>query len=285
MHDFLCLLLRHGQTDRSESPTYRGQSNEVVDHLNENGKRTIRESAAFVSHLPLDITYVISSDLFRTEESAEIICDILGLDTFRMDERLRPLNVGDFAGKNKEEYPIDEYLENPSKKFPNGESVDDFENRQYDFAKSVFQWIESGKLKAGSILIVCHDDVIGYWLNSQRKNPSNRYLTEKPDVVKEGGVVLVTSGEIFPIHGRNNKTDSPWDGTALSGFVTPLESRPPRSCWNCEYFSRDLIGTGQCGNSLVRLDPEIADWRRQVDGHVIVEDEACCNLFANHAST
>lgn len=283
MHEFLCLLLRHGQTPRTLKPEYRGQSDGDEDKLDANGLKEIRESAAFISRLPLEIKYVISSDMQRTEETSDIVCEVLGLKEFHIDERLRPLDVGDFVGKNKDENPITQYLDNPSEKFPNGESVSDFENRQYAFAKSLFGWLEYKKLAAGSVLVVCHDDVIGYWLETQKKNPSVKYLGEKPDVVKPGGIVLVTSGEVIPIHGRNNPNGG--DGTALSGFVTAIENLPPRECWNCRFFSRDIVGTGQCGNSIVRIDPELPDWQRQADGHVIVEDDSCCNEFSNHPST
>lgn len=281
-------MMRHGETDRSESPEYRGQSNEESDKLNSDGRKTIRESAAFISRLPLKIEYIVSSDLHRTEETADIVAGVLGLDEYHIDSRLRPLNVGDFAGKNKTENPITAYLKDPSKPFPNGESVNDFENRQHEFASAIFSWIESGKIKPSSILVVCHDDVIGYWLNSQKKYPSDTYLNETPDCIKPGGVVLVTEKEIVPIHGRNDNTDYPGiskDGTKLSGFVTDIENRPPRECWNCRWFAHDVTGSGSCGHTLVRIDPDIADYRRQSDGRILVGDRDCCDNFQNHPST
>lgn len=283
MHEFLFLLARHGETDRSESPEYRGQSNTEEDRLNHQGRKTIRDTAAFISRLPMKIEYVISSDLSRTEESADIICEVLGLDEYHVDPLLRPLDTGDFAGKDKSENPIDEYLENSDKKFPNGESVIEFSARQQEFAKKIFGWIENGKLKAGSVLCVCHDDVIGYWLESQKKNPSDNYLNESPDAIKPGGVVLVTSGEILPIHGRNNG-EVTWDGTKLTGLVSDLENRPPRECWNCKYGNRDFLGILGCTNSLVRIDPENMHLL-QNDGSVAVGERWCCNYFTNKMTT
>src|SRR5271166_1603174 len=98
-------MLRHGSTILNESQLYRGWSNGPDAQLDEMGQQQAREGAAFLSKLAIPIEHVICSDMERAQETATIVCSILGIEEYKIDPRLRPLNVGNFAGKPKNENP------------------------------------------------------------------------------------------------------------------------------------------------------------------------------------
>jgi broad specificity phosphatase PhoE len=280
----LFYMMRHGSTKLNEMEAYRGWSNGPGAELDEDGLMDAREAGAFLSRLRPNIKYVLCSDMNRAIETASIVCNILGIEDMEIDERLRPLNVGDLAGRSKSENPIDEYLKDTSKKFPGGESVKDFEVRQHSVAADIIGRIQKEKIGLEELLVIAHVSNVMFWYNLQTGSLPEEYLQEKSDLIYPGGAVLITDDSVVPILKRNTNGRMPLaDGTALSGFVTEMENRPPRECWNCKWFSRDIAG-GQCDHSLVRIDPELIP-RRKDNGQVTVGDRDCCNNFQNHPST
>lgn len=142
----------------------------------------------------------------RTQHTAAIIAAKLGIKYIHVDSRLRPLNVGDFTGEDKQHSDIDSYLKNPDIKFPNGESLDDFRDRQKDFSTELFDWIkEHPKEKA---ILSGHLSNIIYWndLGKSIKGYLDNYSTDEEDMVRPGGVVAVMSeGHLVPLLGENKK--------------------------------------------------------------------------------
>jgi probable phosphoglycerate mutase len=275
MQNTLLLMARHGQTDLNSQGNHVGWSEIPLDEI---GRQQAREAGAFISKLPFTIKHVITSDLVRAQETASLICSILNIPDFYTDELLRDLKVGDLEGKDEIENPIDEYLEDLDKKFPNGESINEFNQRQYEFASQLLSDIDSGAMEAGSILVVTHAPVLSYWVQVQKGNLPDDYLSYD-DIVTPGGVVLVTDETVLPIHNRNTGTKMPLsDGTKLSGFVTALENLPPRECWCCKWSSLDQAKSFVCGHPLVNIDPELND-RRTTEGTTLVEPDSCCNSY------
>lgn len=199
MHNSLFLLARHGETPLNKSHAHVGHSDIGLD---DDGQKQAEEAAQFLSHWPNEIRHVISSPRTRTQETAAIICATLGIDEYLVDDRLTDLDVGDFTGQNEFENPIDEYLKGTSKKFPNGESVDDFELRQNDFAQDLVHWIESGQMEAGAIVVVTHSPVIAYWHNIQHPNEK---IELHQSLLRPGGIAEVTDDGVFPLF-RKAKT-------------------------------------------------------------------------------
>lgn len=191
-------MARHGQTKLNKDKVHVGLSEVPLDT---EGIKEAEDAGNFISHLPFDISHVLVSPLTRTQETAAIICDILGINEYYIDDRLMDLDVGSLSGKNEIDNPIDEYIKDPKKKFPDGESIDDFDSRQYDFAKDLLNKIESGELKAGSILVVTHAPNIGYWNNIQ----SDKKVSIDEDIIQTGGVAEVTDEDFFPLL-RKEKT-------------------------------------------------------------------------------
>jgi len=100
-------------------------------------------------------------------------------------------------------------------------------------------------------------------------------------LVNPGGVLMFTSKGIEPLTQKRSESPSLFkQGTATSGFVTSELNRPPRECWNCRWFSRNVLDLGACSNPLVRIDPKLVD-RHQDDGSVAVGENDCCDAFAN----
>jgi broad specificity phosphatase PhoE len=195
----LFLIARHGTTRLNSQNAYRGWSNGPDADLDSDGLQAAIDAAHFLSKMKSPIRRVICSDLNRAVNTASIVCTMLGISEFETDGRLRPLNVGDLAGKNKKENPIQKYLADKDLRFPNGETVNEFEKRQHQLAEQIINQIAAGKLEPGELLVIAHVSNIMYWLNVQSGKDSDEYLDEATDLVGPGGIVIVTDESVIPI--------------------------------------------------------------------------------------
>jgi broad specificity phosphatase PhoE len=286
VNDNLFFIGRHGTTHRTEEDRFEGWSSAPDALLDDEGQVAAREMGVWLARLKPEIKHVICSDMGRAIETAAIVCNILGIPEFEINERLRPIHIGDLEGQPKADYDISPYLVNTSKKFPNGENVDSFEEREASVARELIKRIQSGEIKPCTLLVLTHSTIIKFWQRLQSGDKSPQYMHEDSDLVQPGGLVLVTDNEVMPVYKKNTSREVKYtskDGTSLAGFVTVAENCPPRECWNCKWFSRDIAG-GQCDHSLVRIDPELIP-RRKDNGQVTVGDRDCCDNFQNHPST
>jgi broad specificity phosphatase PhoE len=278
---FFCV--RHGQTVNNTLNVYRGWSNGPDSQLDAAGRDQVREAGIYLKGTGVTFPLIISDDLARSVETREILADILGIKAQETDKRLRPLNVGDYTGQKKDEYPLDRFMNNPSERIPGGESLNQFNARQSKFFADVLQTVEKTHKP---ILLCSHGSNVCYLHN--HGNPQQR-KSEGPigyeGLVNPGGVLVFCTEGVVPLTKKREGAPVPMqDGTRTSGFVTDEESKIPRSCWNCKWFGRDINNLGGCSNLIVRLDPQLAE-KRQTDGTVSVGDNDCCNLFSNHIST
>lgn len=85
-------LVRHGQTEWNVEKKTQGHTDIP---LNEMGRKQARSLSLCISKLGIDS--VISSDLLRARETAEIINKAAGVNLI-FDQRLRELNYGDLEG-------------------------------------------------------------------------------------------------------------------------------------------------------------------------------------------
>lgn len=273
----LFFLMRHGRTENNIDNAYRGWSNSPDAQLSKDGRDDVRESALWLKRAGIKIPFILSDDLDRTKETAKIVAEILGLkdDDILLDKRLRPIDVGDFTGKSKETYPLTEYLADESKKIPGGESLGEFNKRQ----AKVFGDVAEAVQKAGQpFLIIGHGSNISYLHNHFNKKEK---AVGYEGLVDPAGIVLFTKSGVTALKNlRGLSASNPLkDGTALSGFVTDEESRPPRSCWNCRNYVV-VAKQGACTHILVQIDPQLQD-RKQADGTVAVGEQDCCDNFRN----
>ncbi len=124
-------LTRHGQTDSNLSGIIQGQSLDAP--LNEEGIRQARRIGEFLKNTDRSIDRIISSDLIRAYQTAEIIGEILGVEVEK-DARLREMNYGGWEGNFLEELlktPEGKiWIESPSKwQIENSETVKAVQDR------------------------------------------------------------------------------------------------------------------------------------------------------------
>ena len=174
----LLLLMRHGETDLNKNKEFRGWDDPV---LNEDGFREARDAKSFLKRFRINL--VVHSDMKRTTQMAETI----GIKPMEADHRLRPLNVGVFAGQKKTPATtkmFDYYLANRGRKIPQGESINDFEQRYEPVLREGVEYGESGKLALFSVhtsnIIAAQNLLTGIERNE-----------EKGNLLKPGGVAGV----------------------------------------------------------------------------------------------
>lgn len=272
--------LRHGRTAGNEQDRYRGHSNEEFAQLSPDGRDDVREAAIFIKRAGLKFPLILCDDLLRAIETAKIASSILGIRTIEQDRRLRPLDVGEYTGKSKKQYPLDAYLENKNKKIPGGESMKQFNARLAKVSADILELVD--KLKK-PVLVIGHGSTASFWKAVADGSSEAGYES----IVQPGGVIAYTSLGVFPLFKQKYDEDEKpalADGTALTGFVTVEQNRPPRECWNCRSAERGIASVLGCWHPLVQIDPQLQD-RRQDDGSVAVKDEECCNNFRNKIAT
>jgi probable phosphoglycerate mutase len=92
------ILMRHGQADNNVNRILVGRH--IESHLTEYGKRQVLDTAKYLGEISID--KVLVSPVVRTIETAEIVCEYLGLD-YQIDERLYEIELGRLVGMNYEE--------------------------------------------------------------------------------------------------------------------------------------------------------------------------------------
>lgn len=91
-------LVRHGNTDFNIQKRAQGHLN---NPLNETGRKQALALAKRLAEENWDI--LISSDLLRARETAEIISDTMGMPIDQLDSRIREICRGQIAGTIEEE--------------------------------------------------------------------------------------------------------------------------------------------------------------------------------------
>ncbi len=284
----LFYVSRHGRTEGNEDNRYRGHSNEPFALLSPDGRDDAREAALYLKKIEVKPPLILADDLSRSQETQKIMAGILGVRELETDKRLRPLDVGEFTGKDKFEHPLDEYITNRNKKIPGGESMKLFDRRLAEVCADVMELIARLKkpivvVGHGSTISFLHNNFRGGTFHAEEQGPRVGY----EGLVHPGGVLMFARQGITPLL-KSKQFDGekmPYkDGTPLAGFVTDEQNEPPRECWNCRNFGKEISGLGYCNHPLVRLDPKLQD-RKQADGTVAVGERDCCDFFRNKIAT
>ncbi|HEX2273754.1 MAG TPA: histidine phosphatase family protein [Acidimicrobiales bacterium] len=92
------LLVRHGQSTWNAEGRWQGWSDPPLSEL---GREQAEDAAGDLHHL--DITGVVSSDLARARDTAEILAAALDLGAPLVDRDLREYDVGDWEGLTRPE--------------------------------------------------------------------------------------------------------------------------------------------------------------------------------------
>lgn len=277
----LFVLGRHGRTKGNEDNNYRGWSNEDFAQLDTAGRNDARDEGVFLRNTGLKFALIITDDLDRTVETAKIIASILGIreENIIQDKRLRPLNMGDWTGKNKDKHPLNEYMKDKNKKIPGGESLNMMNKRQSSVFGDIMETIAKTKILP---LVVGHGTNAGYLHSSFNQKDSAEPGYE--GLTHPGGVSVFTKNGITPIFKKRDGAPQLYkDGTEASGFVTDEQNRPPRECWNCRWSRPSLAGL-ECSHPIVQIDPTLQD-RKQDNGNIAVGERDCCDGFQNKTAT
>ena len=186
------LLIRHGQTTYNATGRMQGH---LDTELSEAGHSQARAAADLLEDK--GITAIVSSDLIRARDTAEIIARRLGLEV-SVDKRLRETHLGEWQGMTSAE--VDEqfpgaralWRHDPTWAPPQGESRVDVANRARPVIDELMQnhpqWDE------GAVLVVAHGGAISaltchllglehhqYGILSGLKNTHWSQLTARPE--------------------------------------------------------------------------------------------------------
>lgn len=125
-------LVRHGETEWNTERRLQGHTNEKSP-LNENGRAQARAAAQKLKGRTIDL--ILSSDLLRAKETAEIIGSELNTEVI-LDKGLRETDYGIFEGTTKEERiekgtqeAFEKFYEGKIENSEYGESLHEFERR------------------------------------------------------------------------------------------------------------------------------------------------------------
>lgn len=164
-------VMRHGEADNNIK-RFLSSNDEAMSRLTENGKNNVSKVAELVKEKNIDM--IFCSPLNRTRETANLICEVAGIDKNKIiiDERLREVQTGKLNGKNVDEYR--KLFKTELEKFtwaPEGaETVLDVKKRVGEFIYEVDK-----KYQGKNILIVTHEYPI--WMFETVKRGLNSKLS------------------------------------------------------------------------------------------------------------
>lgn len=166
-------LVRHGQTDWNIEKKTQGHTDIP---LNENGKKQAKVLAQNIGHLSID--KIISSDLLRAKETAEIINERFGKKII-LDTRIREINYGILEG-----VPRDTLTQETWDIFNNNPEQLQAEPKIHIFEriKSFFDELQNLK---DNILIVTHGGalrMIMYYAENRNEFDNDKYTKYFKDI-------------------------------------------------------------------------------------------------------
>lgn len=94
----LVIFMRHGQAENNVSRTLVGRH--IESHLTSQGREQVADVSKQLKRIPIDKVY--ASPVIRAMETAQIVCDTLGM-SYEVDERLYEIELGKLVGMNYEE--------------------------------------------------------------------------------------------------------------------------------------------------------------------------------------
>ena len=140
-------LVRHGKTalnNDTSTSTDRIRGWKDVPLVAE-GRETAKQTGEALKSKGIQV--IVASDLSRGKETADIIGKIIGVKPTYTD-KLRPWDLGELTGKStKEAIPvIKEYIKQPDKPVPKGESFNSFKHRTFTGLADAFDTAGTQKL-------------------------------------------------------------------------------------------------------------------------------------------
>ncbi len=149
--------MRHGESVSNVREVVSSYPTPFVDHVTEKGKENIKKAIDNFLKLKIKIDLIVTSDILRTKETAEMMADALGCPLI-YEERLREINFGEYNGKSAKkalEFFRHESREDFESFFPGGESL---AQKQKDAMAVLFDLQK--KYPGQTIMVVSHKGVI-----------------------------------------------------------------------------------------------------------------------------
>lgn len=239
LDDVIFFFIRHGETQGNKDNVYRGWSNAPEAQLDESGCRSSREAGRYLSMIGAPIELVISDSLDRVQETIELVAESFQNARLEFVRSLHPLNMGDLTLKSKDKYPVEPYLKDPKKRIPGGDTVEEFNKRQFEIFTSIFGLTKT--MKGGRILVGGHGSNVAFLCNHVFNKGEERIGYE--GMVDPGGIIAATASGLIPltkVRGKKNKSGLvQLDGTPLYPSDHEAGMRVPKggsSCESCEYL-------------------------------------------------
>jgi broad specificity phosphatase PhoE len=178
----LLYLVRHGATEANDEGKFRGH----IDYpLDDSGIEAAEEAANWLCYRP--IGFVAASPLRRAVQTAEFIASMLQLGYDR-NPGLLPWNIGTFAGKPRSKYKADleEYVKDPDRVPPDGESLNFFQRR---YADTLYRYIAQASYEQPGVLITHSSGITAAHvaLDPEFEGQGPGMI----DIVEPGGIVAV----------------------------------------------------------------------------------------------
>lgn len=125
------ILVRHGDTDINDANQFRSR---LDPPLNKTGESQAESLAEAIAKENLEVKRIIAGPLLRTVQTADIIAERLGLSV-EQNRGLISWALGFMSGKDKDEYEelLNYYIDNPKSIPPQGECLDELEQRTFEF--------------------------------------------------------------------------------------------------------------------------------------------------------
>ena len=175
----IAICQRHGQTTLNAKKSFRGRLDPPLDSK---GLSQAEDAADALKNDNIKVERVVSSPLLRAVQTADAIAEVYDLPVVQ-DRGLISWNVGFLGGKLKEDFQelLEYFIENKKSVIPDGESLDDLEQRTYEFFDKE---LRSDKLTC----FVTHNSNIVCLQNQIEGNTSG--IPESDEVsVKPGGTM------------------------------------------------------------------------------------------------
>ncbi len=244
MRRVLFYLGRHGRTAANKEDVYRAWSNAPEAQLSDEGREDARAMGRFLKGRGVKL--ILADSLDRVQETAELAAAEMGGAEIEHLRELHPLDVGNFTLKSKDEHPLDEYIANPGKKIPGGESLGHFNKRQAGVFKGI---VEAAKKHPGQILVLGHGSNVSFLHNHVFGTDEPR--TGYEGLVDPGGIIEVRLDGMTPIlkaRSEKKQTIVKKVDPAVVLYLSPVaigELEGAR-CGRCMMFVPEKEGQGHC---------------------------------------
>ena len=127
----IAVFQRHGSTTLNEDNKFRARLDPPLD---DKGLKQAEDAAKNLKKLEIELKRIVSSPLLRACQTADAFAEEYGLEV-EQDRALISWALGFLSGRDKDEYAdiLNLYVENPKMTIPDGESLDDFEQRNFEY--------------------------------------------------------------------------------------------------------------------------------------------------------